>query len=75
MKYIHQEAGRGVGEVTGAADKHQSVCHLCYFMESSVLPTVPDTKEELSVLGKSGEVLAARKLSVPQQVLQYSYSS
>ena len=74
MKYIHQEAGPGVGEVTGAADKHQSVC-LCYFMESSVLPTVPDTKEELSVLGKSGEVLAARKLPVPQQVLQCSYSS
>lgn len=63
--YIHQEAGPGVG--WGGSD--------WFSRQTPVPPTVPDTKEELSVLGKSGEVSAARKLFVPQQVLQYSYAN
>lgn len=52
-----------------------SVGHLCYFMTSFVQPTTPGNKDECPTLGKPGQVSTARKLLVPQQVLQYSYAN
>ncbi|XP_057571655.1 thymidine kinase, cytosolic isoform X1 [Hippopotamus amphibius kiboko] len=74
---------RGQVEVIGGADKYHSVCRLCYFKKALGQPTGLDSKENKEncpVLGKPGEakpkeVMGARKLFAPHQILQCSSSN